>query len=80
MLHLIISDLVISSGVSLSALLQEYFYLVSGCGHGGCGYIACTGYPGLHDPCGDVDAAVSMTAQERADLTLSAQVSYTCTL
>ena len=45
----------------------------------GCGHIDCTGYPGLRDPCGGGDAAASMTAQERADLTLSAQVSYACT-
>ena len=34
------------------------------------------GYPGLLDPCenGQVDVASSLTAQQRADITLSAQV------
>ena len=47
---------------------------------GGCGqrlHYVRTGYPGVLDPCKGfgVDAAAGLTAQQRADLTLSAQVS-----
>ena len=46
---------------------------------GGCGQWlhVHTGYPGVLDPCKGfgVDAAAGLTAQQRADLTLSAQVS-----
>lgn len=46
---------------------------------GGCGQRlhVRTGYPGVLDPCKGfgVDSAAGLTAQQRADLTLSAQVS-----
>lgn len=38
------------------------------------GVVWCVGFPGILDPCDGGDTIAGLTAQQRADLTLSAQV------